>query len=144
MIKRYHGNTKIFFPNPYVLRVSYPRDMTESQVEAKHGELRRRTHRLIKGTWGHSPISTETVQVKNDHGHSAPPGPGHYAGMAPGMVIVSLFDPDYSLEKRGYFCFKDEIDALQFKLSLDSNAIHVHMWPSELQFIIHEVVEDES
>lgn len=144
MIRKYQGNTKIFFSNPYVLRVSYPREMTDNQIEAKHGELRRRTHKLIKGTWGHSSITTETVQTKNDHNHPAPPGPGHFGGMSPHVVIVSLFNPDFSYEKRSYFCFKDEMDALQFKLSLDSNAIHVHMWPSELFFIIHEVVEDES
>lgn len=144
MIKRYHGNTKIFFPNPYVLCVTYPREMPEHQVEARHGELRRRTHRLIKGTWGYSPIVGETVQTKNDHNHPAPPGPGHYAGMAPGMVIGSLFNSDFTIEKRGYFCFDDEMDALQFRLSLDSNAIHVHMWPSELFFIIHEIIQDES
>lgn len=144
MIKRYHGNTKIFFPNPYVLRVSLSRDMTDAQAETKLGELRRRTHRLIRGTWGYSSVSTETVQVKNDHGHPTPPGPWHYAGMSPNLVIVPSIVPDFSFEKRVYFCFKDEADALQFKLSLDSNAVHVHMWPSELRFVIHEVVEDES
>ena len=124
MTRRYHSNSRIFFDNPYVVRTSYEHTQLQSSVEAAHRTLTRKTYKLCQGTWGHSTIVGETV-YKN--------------ARAPDK-IDALFDDCY-FEYRAYFCFKHELDALQFRLTLDTSAVHVHMWPSDTRFIIHEVVE---
>ncbi len=143
-VKRLHASSKIFFPNPYVVRVEYPAEVTFEKAVIDYRKMCRQAYRLLSGTWGHSPLEPELVKVKNEFGHTAPPGPAHFAGMAPGVVIASLFDPDYQNRNRGYLCFADELDALQFRLSINTTALQVFMWP-ERWFTIHEVVEtDES
>lgn len=98
----------------------------------------RKTYKLIQGTWGYSQLEYEMVQIKNDHGHKSAPGSTFFAGMSSTAVISSLLDPDYANRLSGYVCFKDEADALQFRLSIEVKSIHVHMWP-ERKFLIHEM-----
>ncbi len=132
MTRRYHGNTKIFFPNPYVIRVSYSNDIPEQTVNDNYRKVIRQAYKLIKGTWGYTTLEYESFSIKKESVLSAPVG------------VHTLFDSDY-VARRGYFCFKDEMDALQFRLSIDTNSVHIHMWPSERKFIIHEYLEpDES
>jgi hypothetical protein len=134
MTKRYHAPDKIFFSNPYVIRVSYSKDIPESTTDENYRKVVRQAYKLIKGTWGHTALEYESFSTQKE----SPPA-------APAFTINSLFDSNYVLERRGYFCFKDEMDALQFRLSIDTNSVHVHMWPSERKFTIHEYIEpDES
>jgi hypothetical protein len=143
-MKRLHPRSKIFFSRPYVVRVEYPADIMMEQAESDYRKLTRRAYRLIKGTWGYCPLEPELVKVKDEFNHPTPPGPSHFAGMAPGVMIASLFDSDYQHRTRGYLCFADELDALQFRLAISTTARQVFMWP-ERWFTIHEVVEtDES
>jgi len=141
-MKRLHLRTKIFFPGPYVVRMEYPAEISLEDAEKDYRKLTRRAYRLIGGTWGYCPLELEIVKVKDEFNHPAPPGPGHFTGMPPGMQIASLFDPDYQQRIRGYLCFKDELDALQFRLTISTAAIQVLMWP-ERWFTIHEVVETD-
>jgi hypothetical protein len=143
-MKRLHPRTKIFFKSPYVVRMEYPAEISLEDAEKDYRKLTRRAYRLIAGTWGYCSLEPEMVKVKDEFNHPAPPGPGHFAGMPAGLQIASLFDPDYQQRIRGYLCFKDELDALQFRLTISTAAIQVRMWP-ERWFTIHEVVEtDES
>lgn len=143
-MKRLHTRKKIFFPRPYVVRVEYSADMMMEQMESDYRKLTRQTYKLIKGTWGYCPLEPELVKVKDEFNHPTPPGPAHFSGLAPGVVIASLFDPDYQHRIRGYLCFADELDALQFRLTISTTSRQVFMWP-ERWFTIHEVVEaDES
>jgi len=126
--RRIHTNTKIFFPDPYVVRLEYPDDTIES-ANIDFMKVRRRAYKNITGTWGHSALQGELVtQAKNEN---APviTGAGYY-----------LYD-DTKFVPRAYFCFMDEMDVLQFRLSVDARAIQVYMWPS-LKFTIHEYVEE--
>lgn len=141
MTKRLHAGTKIFFPNPYVLRLTYD---SVGAHEFEWNQLMRRAYKVITGTWGHTSIEFETFQKSNKHNHPAPPGSGHFVGMSPTAVIGSLFESDWVSEPRAYVCFKHEMDALQFRLTIDTKAIRVNMWPSDRLFRIHEVVGDES
>jgi len=136
-----HLQSKIFFPNPYVVRVEYLGNQPESAIEVDYRRVTRNAYKLIQGTWGYSPLDHEVVQVKNDHGHIAPPGSSHFNGMSSTQIVVSLLDPDWQTVRRGYLCFKDELDALQFRLSIDTRAIQVVMWPNKITFTIHEITE---
>jgi hypothetical protein len=141
MTKRLHTRTKIFFPNPYVVRLEYPGATLESAGD-DFRKLCRKAYRLIDGTWGHSKLDYEQSK-KADAGPSVPL---HIMSPAGHQVvnINALFQNDIEFVPRAYFCFKDELDVLQFRLTVEARAIQVKMWP-EQYFTIHEVVEtDES
>jgi len=141
MTKLLHTRTKIFFPDPYVVRMEYGADTTMDSAESDYRKVTRNAYKLIQGTWGYTKLEYEQSQTKNDHNHVAPPGPNHFNGMNQAQILGTLFSPDWSHVLRGYLCFKDELDALQFRLSIDTRAIQVRMWPSRW-FTIHEVVEE--
>lgn len=137
MTKRLHTRTKIFFKNPYVVRVQYDSNMLDSDVEKRYRTLCRRAYKEIKGTWGYSNLEYEQQRG---------PSPSSVVQTVPGfnganLVIQHLFD-DYNFVQRGYFVFKDEMDALQFRLSIDTSSLSVKIWP-ERWFTIHELIEDE-
>jgi hypothetical protein len=143
-MKLLHSRSKIFFPNPHVVRVDYS-GRPDAVVDAEYRKLTRTAYKLLQGTWGWSPLGHEHIQVKNDHGHLYPPGPRHFDGMSQTKMLDSLFNPDWQIVRRGYVCFKDELDLLQFRLTIDTKSIRVVMWPENTEFTIHEVVEpDES
>lgn len=140
MTKRLHTQTKIFFSNPYVVRLEFSGQTVES-VGDEFRKICRRAYKCIGGTWGHSKLEYENVSTGGE-----PPPPLHVIG--PNGIaqvnIAALFNTGMEMIPRAYFCFKDELDVLQFKLSVDARAIQVKMWP-ERWFTIHEVVEtDES
>jgi hypothetical protein len=126
--RRIHTNTKIFFPDPYVVRLEYPDDTVESAT-VDFMKVRRRAYKNITGTWGHSILQVELVEQPTDENLS-PPSP-----------LTFYLHDNKKFVPRAYFCFKDELDVLQFKLSVDARAIQVHMWPS-LKFTIHEYIEE--
>lgn len=140
MTKLLHSRSKIFFPDPYVLRVEFSSDQTFDKSQADYRKMVRSAYKLINGTWGFCPLEPELTKIKDDHKQVAPPGPNHFAGLSHNAVLSVLFDPDYVNIVRGYLCFKDELDALQFRLSIDTTSRQVHLWP-ERWFTIHEVVE---
>ena len=111
-------------------------------VVLEYRKIVRHAYKLLQGTWGWSALGPETIQIKNEHNHKFPPGPRHFEGMSDTQMIVSLFNPDWQSVHRGYVCFKDELDALQFRLTIEAKARQVFMWPSDTVFTIHEVVED--
>lgn len=140
-----HTQSKLTFTG-YVVRLDY-KDLAFEDAEKEHRKTCRSAYKLLKGTWGFSQLTQETICIKPDQNQPTtaigkPYGSGHFAGMTPAQAISSLFDQDWVLVTRAYFAFKDEADALQFRLSVNSNAIRVHIWP-KLEFTIHEVVEDE-
>lgn len=132
MTKRIHVNSRIYFPRPYVVRLSYL-DGAIDQSEADWRALMRRTYRVMTGTWGHTALEFESYQPENHHNNS-------------GSInsLASLFVSDFVSELRGYVCFENELDALQFRLTLDTRSIKVNMWPDSRKFTIHEVIEHKS
>ena len=138
-----HSDSRIFFPNPHVVRLEFS-NHTENTVESEFYKIKRSAYKLLKGTWGHSKIITEIIQIKNDFNHSAPPGAGHFSGMNNAQVLASLFNPDWKQLPAAYICFADELDELQFRLSVPCISKKVIIWP-DTGFTIHEVIEtDES
>lgn len=139
--KALHTNTKLFFSDPYVVRLEYKNIHAMFQEDEDYRKITRATYKLIEGTWGYSKLVNDVIRVKNEHGHLFPPGPHHFDGMTQSQTMASLFDPDWQTVRRGYFCFKDELDALQFRLTINVNAVQVVMWPKNILFTIHEVTE---
>lgn len=117
MTRRLYTESQIFFPNPYVLRVDYPTSDISSVT--LHRQISKKAYKLINGTWGYTPIVSEHRRA----------------------IDGAIYDME--ILNRAYFVFKDEIDALQFRLSLTIPAIHVFMWPKDVRFLIHEVTEDD-
>lgn len=124
MTKKIHTKSKIFFPNPYVVRVQFPPNMNYDDAERKFGIFCRRTYREITGTWGHSKLEIEQIG-------------GLEEVILSGATVLTLAP---NLVLRGYFVFKDEMDALQFMLSIDADFLQVNIWP-ERWFTIHENIE---
>lgn len=137
--KLLHTRTKIFFSNPYVVRIEYKDNQSESDIRTDYRKITRNAYKLITGTWGYSELEHEFITPRS-------PNPALLAGSngtSMNQVLWALSD-DSIFVYRGYFCFKDELDALQFRLTIDTRAIQVKMWPT-LWFTIHEIVEiDES
>jgi len=131
MTKRLHTDSKIFFPNPYVVMLEHDK---YEDVEPWHFQkLTRKVYKLIQGTWGYCKPEPEYKFPPEDERRVAITTPG-------------LFAPIFGMESiyRSYWVFKDEIDALQFRLMIGEKSSHVYMWPKRY-FTIHEVVEtDES
>lgn len=140
-VKRLHSRTKIFFPNPYVLRLEYPL-VSPEQATAEYWKLTRQAWKLLEGTWGYSQLQQEQIKIKDEFKDNALQVSTHFAGMTPIQQIAVLFNSDYQNVLRGYLCFSDKLDALQFRLMIPTNAIQVSMWP-ERWFTIHEIVETE-
>ena len=121
MSRKIHTRTKIFFKNPYVVRVEYA-ESGYQEATVEYSKLTRKTYRLMQGTWGHTTLEHELTRNIFSAGNA--------------------LDDTYDYGKlRGYFCFQDEDDALQFRLSIDATAIKVNMWP-ERWFTVHEVIND--
>lgn len=137
MTKKLHTRTKIFFRDPYVVRVEYGGDIPDSDAQASYRKLTRRTYKEIQGTWGYSPLEYEQTHARQEPQIVTTAG---FNGANVNLIIQSLFDNGFVL--RGYFCFKDEMDALQFRLSIDTTSRQVKMWP-ERWFTIHELEETD-
>ena len=123
MTKLLHTKSKIFFPNSYVVRIEYGEGFTDIAAEAEYRKIIRAAYKLIHGTWGYSALHSELTNESLDSQSNG----------------ISYQDWVYSF--RAYFCFKDEMDALQFRLTIEARAIQVVMWPKNTLFTIHEIVE---
>lgn len=114
-----------------MVRIEYPGDEFISMeiALADYRKITRQAYKLLKGTWGYCSLEYEQIKLKKVE--STP-------------TLSSLFDPDTKIVMRGYVCFADELDALQFRLSISTSSQQVKMWP-ERWFTIHEMVDiDES
>lgn len=117
--------------------------MVES--EENYRKLMRRAYKLIHGTWGYSNLEYEETMVKIDYTpqHHVIKNAPNINGNNLMQIFVASFNTDSNYVARGYICFKEESDALQFRLMVGATAIRVHMWPNKRLFTIHELVEDE-
>src|SRR5271165_4189356 len=114
MSRKIHPKTKIFFKDPYVVRIDHnDRDgiYIPAETNPYFRELKTKTYKLVKGTWGYSLPQFEK-------------GPNDKLDL-----LASLFTSNMVL--RSYWCFEDELDALQFRLMIGEPATHVHVWPEK-------------
>jgi hypothetical protein len=89
----------------------------------------------IHGTWGFCVPEYEIIRTIS---------PEDFKAMSSANQMNALFIGAGESAVRSYWCFADEMDALQFRLSVGTTAIHVNMWPDRF-FTIQEVIKtDES
>lgn len=121
MTKKLHTHTKIFFPHPYVVRVDHEElGNYNAPLPKSYTDLKSRAYKLIQGTWG---VSGPNFEMIGD----------------PVANVTAIFSTISVM--RSYWCFQNEVDALQFRLMVGTNAIQVRMWPESVWFTIHEVEE---
>lgn len=126
MSRKIHIRVKIPFKNPYVVMVTH--EDAEFHTNGGHtspsfNKIKKQSYKLIKGTWGFAQAELEQIANPN----------------APSHTFVGWYGSHIGL--RSYWCFKDEIDALQFRLMVGNDAKQVFMWPDRF-FTVHEYLED--
>lgn len=115
-MKVLHTRTKIFFPNPSVIKVDLPStDFSDSDGDRVIRKIKKYCSQNTRGTWGYSNI---------------------YYGNFYNSTTNSFIS-----DKSCYFCFLDEADVLQFKLSCPTTAYRVHIWPT-MDFTIFEHIDE--
>lgn len=132
MRKLLHTNSKITFPNPYVVRVRCkdPYSVIPIDSEVDFIQLRRRARQMFTGaTWAYSTPAIEEV-------HLSAPQPILQIGS-----IFSLGARNVEYQQISYWVFSDEQDALQFQLMFGHCSKQVLMWPEKTLFTITEYTE---
>ncbi len=109
MTRKLHTRTKIFFPDAYVIRVDHP-------------EI----------GWTHASGYPSSFNVIRHRAYKLIGGTWGYT--TPNFEFLS----DQNVVSRSYWCFRDEEDALQFRLMIGNNTTRVYLWPEKF-FTIHEI-----
>lgn len=136
-IKRLHVDTKVFFSDPYMVRVQFD-GAGFDEANKRYKSVIKRTYKLVSDTWGYSRLTFEDVKDR----HRPQPPPSQLIGLFNGLTQIVPTVEYYTNTLRGYVCFKDEADALQFRLSVDTQSMQVLMWPSGVSFTIHEYIKE--
>lgn len=113
-MRQLYTNSKVLFHDPYVVMLDH--EYTDLSVTPESYKSALKSARdLIHGSWGYT-----KHQVEVNYGTSS--------------TIETI-------RVRSYWCFEDETDALQFRLTIGTSARRVMMWPS-LPFTLYMVHED--
>lgn len=86
----------------------------------------------IGGTWGCSQPEYEIIRKIS---------PVDFTALSPANQLNAIFAGVGDGKYRSYWCFSDEMDALQFRLSIGTPAIQVFMWP-DLWFTVTEITDE--
>ena len=118
-----HIASRMFLSNPYVVRVKHPESVSHENI--KLGEFRKmlKTAKTqITDTWGYSNPEFEIVKTAGEI-----------------LVLFGSVSVDMPVsECHSYWVFTNEMDALQFRLSVGENALQMHMWPTNIKYTIYE------
>jgi len=129
MKHKLHIASRMFLTNPYVVRVKHPESISyENQNLSEFRKMLKLAKTQITDTWGYSNpafeiVKTEWEEVKT-HNQA-------WINHSPTVI-----------ECHSYWVFTNELDALQFRLSVGENAIQMHMWPTNIKYTITEYFED--
>ena len=130
MTRKIHLNSKIFFSNPYVIRL-YHEDISffiEPTSVKSFLEPKKLAYKNIKGTWGYSVPTFESISKRNEN------------PLDDLQRLRALFAQKEFYTS--YWCFQHEIDALQFRMMVGNKAERIYMWNSARLFTIHEYIEE--
>ena len=130
MKHKIHIASRMFLSDPYVVRVRHPESISyDNQNLSQFRQLLRTAKLMIRDTWGYSNPVFEIVKSEHE--------PGIIVG---GMTTTQWYTP--LTECHSYWVFTNEMDALQFRLTVGENALQMHMWPNNIQYTITEYFED--
>jgi len=128
MTKKLYVNVKIFFKNPYVARLDHeaPYGTVDLCLIPSFREAKSKAYKLICGTYGYTnPVYEGSTDLTQPWYSPA------------GLLRGNLSTP------RSYWCFKHEMDALQFRMMIGTRATRVYMWPDSLNFTIFDFTENK-
>ena len=112
MIKRIHVKTNLFIRNPYIYRVCFSKE-PHANVERQYSNLLKTIRNRAQYTFGYSSLIVDTIELEN------------------------RYDNRYMC----YIIFQNELDVVQIKLSVNLQFSKIILYPKNLLFTIHEVVE---
>ncbi len=115
----------------YVVCVDYYWDDHNIKIADFRAILRRCRDTFTVAQWGYTDPAHEYVMEKPDDALPATTGVNKLNALllAFGGYTKTVF--------RSYWAFKDEVDALQFRLLVGERAKHVHMWSAQLRFTMY-------
>ena len=129
MKTKLHIASRMFLTNPYVIRVKHPESVSyDNQNLSEFRKLLKTAKSQITDTWGYSNPIFEIVKSEWEE-----------------ITVRNQSQLNYSppvQECHSYWVFTNELDALQFRLSVGENALQMHMWPKNIQYTITEYIED--
>ena len=116
-----HTKQRIKIKNPYVILMTHtPAKSFSSDHEIAYQELIKFVRGQAVETWGYSELWTTD-----------------------GQKVTYPFYPQFQSEDKkviSYWFFKDEQDALAFRLKAYGKCQQVHMWPGKITFTVFEYV----
>jgi hypothetical protein len=123
---RFHINSRMFISNPYVIRVTHPE--CTSPENMRLGEFRKM-------------LKTAKSQITDTGGYSNPEFEIIKSNITTNISLQKFWDAP-SVQCHSYWVFTNELDALQFTLSVGENALKMHIWPTNVKYTITEYIED--
>jgi hypothetical protein len=125
-----HIASRMFLTDPYVVRVRHPESVSyDNQNLSEFRKMLKIAKAQITDTWGYSNPVFEIIKTDGEPGV-----------IFTGITTTQWFTP--TTECHSYWVFTNELDALQFRLSVGENALQMHMWPNNVKFTITEYIED--
>jgi hypothetical protein len=131
MAKRLLTKSKIFFPNPYVVRLDHE-ETGATTMSVSYRSALKIARKNLGGTWGCSQPEYEVIQKIS---------PVDFTALTSANQLTAIFTGSGDGKYRSYWCFADEMDALQFRLSVECPAIQVFMWPDRW-FTVTEITDE--
>jgi hypothetical protein len=113
----------MFLTDPYVVRVKHPESVSyENQNLNEFRKMLKLAKAQITDTWGYSNPIFEIVKTAGEV-----------------VVLFGTISIDVPVEEcHSYWVFTNEMDALQFRLTVGENALQMHMWPKNIKYTIYE------
>jgi hypothetical protein len=134
IVKKFHINVPLFITNPYVVRLDHNTATGSFNIDIlEFRKILKIAKTCTTNTWGYSSPEIEHVTIPEES--------------RPVQIIppsAQQYTLNFSTEQmiyRSYWVFKDEMDALQFRLTVGETARHVYMWPTNVKFTIQEYTE---
>jgi hypothetical protein len=123
MTYKLHIASRMFLTDPYVVRVKHPESVSyENQNLNEFRKMLKLAKAQITDTWGYSNPIFEIVKTAGEV-----------------VVLFGTISIDVPVEEcHSYWVFTNEMDALQFRLTVGENALQMHMWPKNIKYTIYE------
>ena len=122
MKKKMHFASRMFLDEPYVVRIEHAKGDGNFMDLTEFRKTLRRQRSIMQATWGYTDPIWEKVSVNDVDNYFA------------------WYSPDFYL--RSYWVFSDELDALQFRLSVGESAKQMFIWPQNTKFTITEFINE--
>lgn len=128
MKTKLHIRVKNFIPKPYVVRIDHAEMSMDNLTLSEFRSILTRSKKIFGDTWGYSNPEMEVLDTDKEEKLAL----GNYTALFNSRDFVY----------RSYWLFADNMDALQFRLSVGEKATQVYIWPQQIKFTITEFLHD--